>query len=99
MVFQDYALFPHLTVAENVGFGLPRKEGCPRAGPARRRRFVRLYGRFTARALGGQQQRVALARNSHLTELVLLDEPWSNIDPSSASRCGTSWRACSVRST
>ncbi len=84
MVFQDYALFPHLTVAENVGFGLSR-----RVRPTRVHELLDVVGldglgrRYPHELSGGQQQRVALARALAPTpELVLLDEPWSNVDPS-----------------
>jgi iron(III) transport system ATP-binding protein len=83
MVFQDYALFPHLDVAANVGFGLPRRT---RAG--RVAELLSLVGlgdlgrRYPHELSGGQQQRVALARAlAPSPELVLLDEPWSNVDP------------------
>jgi iron(III) transport system ATP-binding protein len=83
MVFQDYALFPHLTVAENVGFGLPRKQRTSRVPIMLA--LVDLCGlgdRYPHELSGGQQQRVALARAlAPGPELVLLDEPWSNIDP------------------
>ncbi|HEU5490494.1 MAG TPA: ABC transporter ATP-binding protein [Gaiellaceae bacterium] len=83
MVFQDYALFPHLTVAANVGFGLPRRERAKRVpellGLAR---LEGLESRYPHELSGGQQQRVALARAlAPAPELVLLDEPWSNVDP------------------
>ena len=83
MVFQDYALFPHLTVAQNVGFGVPRRERRQRV--AELLALVGLEGfdnRYPHELSGGQQQRVALARAlGPRPAVVLLDEPWSNIDP------------------
>jgi iron(III) transport system ATP-binding protein len=85
MVFQDYALFPHLTVAENVAFGL--RDG-DRAARARREgevlEIVRLSGlrdKYPDELSGGQQQRIALARAlAPRPDLLLLDEPFSNLD-------------------
>jgi iron(III) transport system ATP-binding protein len=83
MVFQDYALFPHLTVAENVGFGLPRRDRAQRVLTLLA--LVDLCGlgaRYPHELSGGQQQRVALARAlAPAPRVVLLDEPWSNVDP------------------
>jgi iron(III) transport system ATP-binding protein len=83
MVFQDYALFPHLSVADNVGFGLPRRRR--RAHVQEALELVGLGGhgdRFPHQLSGGQQQRAALARAlAPEPETILLDEPWSNIDP------------------
>jgi iron(III) transport system ATP-binding protein len=83
MVFQDYALFPHLTVAQNVGFGLSRGARHDRvASLLARVGLAGLGERYPHELSGGEQQRVALARAlAPDPEVVLLDEPWSNIDP------------------
>jgi iron(III) transport system ATP-binding protein len=82
MVFQDYALFPHMDVAGNVGYGLGRRPDRGRVREALE--LVGLAGseqRPVHELSGGQQQRVALARALAPTpELVLLDEPFSNLD-------------------
>ncbi len=85
MVFQDYALFPHLTVAENVAFGLYRLP--KRARAARVEEVLQLVGldelagRYPHALSGGQQQRVALARAlAPRPAVILFDEPFSNLD-------------------
>ncbi|CAL61003.1 putative Fe(3+)-transporting ATPase [Herminiimonas arsenicoxydans] len=85
VVFQDYALFPHLSVADNVGFGL-RKLAAPER-QARIAALLTLVGlasqgkKFPHELSGGQQQRVALARAlAPQPDLLLLDEPFSNLD-------------------
>jgi iron(III) transport system ATP-binding protein len=85
MVFQDYALFPHLTVAKNVGFGL--HDGTKAARQARIDELLELVGlaghanQFPHQLSGGQQQRVALARAlAPRPRLILMDEPFSNLD-------------------
>ncbi len=84
MVFQEGALFPHLSVAENVGFGLPR--GPHRAATIEEAlTLVGLAGmgkRSPTSLSGGQRQRVALARAlAPGPEVLLLDEPFANLDP------------------
>ncbi|HEU4438755.1 MAG TPA: ABC transporter ATP-binding protein [Methylomirabilota bacterium] len=89
MIFQSYALWPHMTVAQNVAYGL-RFAGVPR--PERERRVEAMldvvqlggYGtRYPGELSGGQQQRVAVARALVVEpEILLLDEPLSNLDAS-----------------
>ena len=85
MVFQDYALFPHLSVADNIGFGLRDVgAGARRARVAELLATVGLAGqdhKYPHELSGGQQQRVALARAlAPRPRLLLLDEPFSNLD-------------------
>ncbi|MHB8459618.1 MAG: ABC transporter ATP-binding protein [Candidatus Limnocylindrales bacterium] len=87
MVFQDYALWPHLTAVENVRFALRRRR-LPAADAARRANemlqrvgLAGLAGRYPNELSGGEQQRVALARAlAANTGLLLFDEPLSNLD-------------------
>lgn len=84
MVFQDYALFPHLDVGANVAYGLDRRAPGTHDAVRRALALVGLDGlgdRRPAALSGGQQQRVALARAlAPSPDLVLLDEPFSNLD-------------------
>jgi ABC-type Fe3+/spermidine/putrescine transport system ATPase subunit len=104
MVFQEYALFPHMTVSENVGYGLKMRG--VEAGETRRRadaalELVGLSGhgsKFPAQLSGGQQQRVAVARALVVEpEVLLLDEPLSNLDAKLRVRVRTELRALQRR--
>ena len=85
MVFQDYALFPHLTVEDNVGFGTKSSSKSDKASLVKQMlKLVELdgmEGRYPHELSGGQQQRVAVARTfAANTVTILLDEPFSNLD-------------------
>ncbi|OQQ04364.1 ABC transporter [Vibrio campbellii] len=85
MIFQDYALFPHLTVAENIAFGLKNETAQQKLLKVEEMLgLVHLKGygdRYPHQLSGGQQQRVAIARSlAYKPDLLLLDEPFSNID-------------------
>ena len=89
MVFQNYALFPHMTVQKNVEFGLKMRKVARSERATRASRALELVqlsehaGRLPAQLSGGQQQRVAIARALAIDpEIVLMDEPLSNLDAS-----------------
>ena len=97
LMFQEYALFPHLTAGDNVGFGLRRRPRAERE--ARVREMLALVGladmaqRYPHELSGGQQQRVALARAlAPAPALILLDEPFSNLDGATRERLTTEVR-------
>lgn len=85
MVFQDFALFPHLTIADNIGFGIRHYKS-----PHRKQRIDELlalvdlpgfHSRYPHELSGGQQQRIALARAlAPKPQLLLMDEPFSSMD-------------------
>jgi iron(III) transport system ATP-binding protein len=97
LVFQDYALFPHLRVDENIGFGLRKMPRSERA--LRVQRLLELVGlqtfarKYPHELSGGQQQRVALARAlAPSPKLLLMDEPFSNLDVELRARLGAEVR-------
>jgi molybdate transport system permease protein len=86
VVFQDYALFPRMTVAENVGFGLsalPEQERRKRVeSQLEQMHIAELAGRYPAEISGGQRQRVAIARCMAIDpDALLFDEPFAALDP------------------
>ncbi|MET0536274.1 MAG: ABC transporter ATP-binding protein [Steroidobacter sp.] len=98
MVFQDYALFPHLNVLDNIAFGLHRMERAKRS--RRVEEILETVGlaehrnHFPHQLSGGQQQRVALARAlAPEPEIVLLDEPFSSLDVELRERLGVEVRS------
>jgi len=95
LVFQDYALFPHLSVAQNVAFGLRSKRAARGDIGARTAQMLELVGltplaaRYPHELSGGQQQRVALARAlAPHPALLLMDEPFSSLDVELRQRLG-----------
>lgn len=104
IVYQDYALFPHMTVQENVAYGL-RMNGCaPDEARERVARQLELFSiahiadRYPGIISGGESQRAALARALVLEpEILLLDEPFSALDPTTKDRMYATVRDIHVR--
>ena len=88
MVFQSYALFPHMTVAQNVGYGLRVLKTAPEEIETRIREVLQMVAmdgyqsRYPDELSGGQQQRLCIARTIAVNpEVILMDEPCSALDP------------------
>jgi iron(III) transport system ATP-binding protein len=97
MVFQDYALFPHLTISENIAFGLKKMPAVDRKVQVEHlldaTGLRKMAGRYPHELSGGQQQRVALARAlAPRPTLLLMDEPFSNLDIELRERLSTEVR-------
>lgn len=93
IVYQDYALFPHMSVAENIGYGLKMNDVPADEATRRIERQLSLFGieriadRFPGIISGGESQRCALARALVMEpEILLLDEPFSAVDPATKER-------------
>ena len=93
IVYQDYALFPHMSVAENIGYGLKMNDVPADEATRRIERQLYLFGieriadRFPGIISGGESQRCALARALVMEpEILLLDEPFSAVDPATKER-------------